>query len=168
MEKKNYSKLVSFILEKIDYANFPSEKILDNKSIPYSQGCFISSPLIHYLRENKYYESYASGNIDDFGILNIEFQNIPSNKFIKIITIDSETFKIYWLDHDFDDVLSIIMRKTDYDWRVFDKLGLITKSKIIKFKFNSEDEFIENIDENITSTNIYNYNELRIKYSLNT
>lgn len=147
MERKTYSKLSSFILE----------KNLDNKNIPYSQGCFISSPLIHYLRENKYYESYASGNIDEYGILNIEFQNIPSNKFIKIITIDSEIFKIYWLDHDFDDVLSLIMCKTDYDWRVFDKLGLTTKSKIIKF--NSKDKFIENIDKNITSTNIYNYND---------
>jgi len=44
--------------------------------------------------------------------------------------------------------------ETDYDWRVFDKFGFTSKSKVIKMKFHFEDEVLEKPEQNVISSGI--------------
>jgi len=148
-------------LNEIKFNDFPKLEDNENNNIPYSNGAFITSPLIHYLRENGFYDSHASGDIDNFGILTKTIFGIPENRFIRILTIDSNKFKITWIVEDFDELLEDMMIKTDFDWRVFDKLGLTSKSKIIEFKFDFSDVIDESPDPSIVMSGIIDYNELK-------
>jgi len=138
------------ILSDIKYDSFPkieeqNEAKLNN--IPYTKGCFKTSPLLHYLEENLYYDSHASGNYDDFGFLIKTIFGIPAQSFVCIKPINSTDFKITWIVEQVDNQMLDLMNYTDYDWRVFDKLGFTTKSKIVKIIFDISDEILEASDK---------------------
>jgi hypothetical protein len=125
----NKRKQANYLYKLIDYKSFPkkiSEKISEkinsaDNNIPYTEGPFISSPLLHYLINNKYYDSHGSG-IEDFGMTLKDFFGIEKDRFIMIETIDKNTFKITYVTEPIDEVLQLTMSDTDYDMRVFDKL----------------------------------------------
>lgn len=159
-----YSK-ASKCLDEIKYGDFP--KLEDNNdvnNIPYSKGPLISNPIIHYLRENELYDSYASGDIDDFGFLTETFFGIPAGRFIKILTIDSNKFKITWVVEDVDKLLAAMLTESNYDWRVFDKFGFTSKSKIIEFKFDLSDVIDESQDSLTVASGIIDYSEFKKKF----
>lgn len=156
-----YSK-ASKCLNEIKYNDFP--KLEDNNyvnNIPYSKGPFITCPIIHYLRENEVYVSHASGDIDDFGFLTKTYFGIPAGRFIRILTIDANKFKITWIVEDVDELLAAMLCESDYDWRVFDKFGFTSKSKIIEFKFDLYDVIDESQDSSIVASGIIDYNEFK-------
>lgn len=74
---------------------------------------------------------------------------IPANRFIRIETIDATKFKITWIVEDVDELLTTMMSNSDYDWRIFDKLGFTSKSNIFELKFDILDEIDECPDEKI-------------------
>lgn len=142
-------------LADIKYDEFPKISYQKHNNIPYSEGPFISSPKIYYLQENKIFDSYGSG-IDYFGIYKKSFCDIPAYRFVKIKIIDSNIFKITWVETDIDDkndeLLLDMLCETDYDWRVFDKLCFESKSKVIKIKFDFGDEIVEKPEQNVISS----------------
>jgi hypothetical protein len=132
------------ILKQIRYDELPKESQEDHQeNIPYTKGPFKTSPLLHYLEENQYYDSHASGNYDDFGYLTKPIFGIPADRFVCIKSIDSVDFKISWIVENVDEQMLELMNYTDYDWRVFDKLGFTTKTKNITIKFLVSDEIVE-------------------------
>lgn len=155
-----YSK-ASKCLDKIKFNDFPKIGNNGENDIPYSKGAFISSPFIHYLQENNFYDSHASGDIDDYGILTESIFGIPANRFIRILTIGANKFKITWVVEDVDELLATMLSKSDYDWRVFDKLGFTSKSKIIELKFDLSDVIDESPDPQIVMSGTVDYNELK-------
>lgn len=148
-------------LDEIKYYDFPELEDKNKNDIPYSKGALVTSPIIHYLRENNFYDSYGSGDVEDFGMLTKTVFGIPANRFIRIQTIDANKFKITWIVEDVDKLLTTMMYETDYDWRVFDKFGFTSKSKIIEFKFDLSDEYFETPDLSITSSGTIDYNEFK-------
>ena len=159
-----YSK-ASKCLDEIKFCDFPKlENNNDVNNIPYSKGPFITCPIIHYLRENEVYDSHASGAVDDFGFLTKTFFGIPAGRFIRILTIDTNKFKITWIVEDVDELLAAMLSVSDYDWRVFDKFGFTSKSKIIEFKFDLSDVIDESQDTSIVVSGIIDYNELKKKF----
>jgi len=157
-----YSK-ASNILKYIGFDAFPKLKENDNNDFPYSKGAFVSSPIINYLRENDMYDSHSSGDVEDFGILTKTIFGIPENRFIRIKTIDVNKFKITWIVKDVDELLYAMMLKSNYDWRIFDKFGFTSKSKVIELKFDLSDDIDESPDESIVMSSIINYDELKNK-----
>ena len=155
-----YSK-ASKCLNDIKFKDFPKIGNNEENDIPYSKGPFNTSPLIHYLQENNFYDSHASGDIDDFGMLTKTIFGIPANRFIRILTIGTNKFKITWVVEDVDELLAAMLLKSDYDWRVFDKLGFTSKSKIIELKFDFSDVIDESPDPQIVMSGIIDYNELK-------
>jgi hypothetical protein len=57
-----------------------------------------------------------------------------------IETINETTFKITYIVEPVDNVITTLLSDTDYDMRVFDKLGFTKKSKIIKLNFDFSEE----------------------------
>lgn len=156
-----YSKASKFLNE-INFNDFPKFSIPE-LNIPYSKGAFITNPIVNYLRELEIYDSHASGDSEDFGILTKTFFGIPQGRFIKIQTISINKFKITWVAEDIDELLSTILFQSDYDWRIFDKFGFKSKSKIIELNFNLSDEVDETPDEKIIKRGIIDYVELKKK-----
>lgn len=156
MSECSISLKASKCLDEIGFNNFP--KLKDN--LPYSKGPIITSPIIHYLTENEIYDSHGSGN-EDFGILIKTIFDIPANRYIRIQTIDAEKFKISWIVEDVDELLKVMMLKSDFDWRIFDKFGFTTKSKIIEIKFNFLCDIDENLDRGIIASGIIDYGKLK-------
>lgn len=148
-------------LDKIKYGDFPKIEHDGENNIPYSKGVFITSPLIHYLRENEVFDSHASGDIDYFGVLTKTFFGIPAGRFIKIRTIDANKFKITWIVEDVDELLAAMLTESDCDWRVFDKFGFTSKSKMIEFKFDLSDVIDESQDSSIVVSGIIDYSEFK-------
>lgn len=155
-----YSK-ASKCLDEIKFNDFPKIEDKGENNIPYSKGPFITCPIIHYLIEIEVYDSHASGDIDDFGFLTKTFFGIPAGRFIRILTIDINKFKITWIVEDVDELLAAMLSETDYDWRVFDKFGFTSKSKIIEFKFDLSDVIDESPVSSIVMSGIIDYNELK-------
>lgn len=157
-----YSK-ASKCLKDIGFNDFPQldDENDNNNEVPYSKGPFISSPIIHYLMENKMYDSHGSGDVEDFGILTKTIFGIPANRFIRIKTINANKFKITWIVEDVDKFLAAMMSESDYDWRIFDKFGFTSKSKVIEFefKFDLSDDIDESPDKKITMSGTINYCE---------
>ena len=158
-------------LDEINFNNFPEPSKLN---FQYSKCPTLTTPIVDYLRENEIYDSHGSGAVEDFGVLTKTIFDIQSNRFIRIKIIDANKFKITWIVEDVDELLAAMMTESDFDWRIFDKLGFTSKSKIIvykydftsesdviEFKFDISDEFIECPDEEIISSGIINYNELK-------
>lgn len=56
------------------------------------------------------------------------------------------------------------MDETNYDWRIFDKFGLETKSKIIKLKFDVGNEVLEKPDPDVVSSGVIDYDEYMKKF----
>lgn len=156
MQEKRNAKL---LYELINYKSFPKQPYEPNLNLPYTKGPFISSPLLHFLMENKYYESHGSG-IEDYGMTLKDFFGIPKDRFIMIETINETTFKITYIVEPVDDVITTVLSNIDYDMRVFDKLGFTKKSKIIKLNF----DFCEDVDEEpneIIASGILSYDDLK-------
>ena len=145
---------IESILKKIRYDEFPKEESHKDhlENIPYTKGPFKTSPLLHYLEENLYYVSHASGNYDDFGYLSKPIFGIPADRFVCIKPINSIDFKISWIVENVDNQMLELMDYTDYDWRVFDKLGFTTKTKNITIKFLVSDEILEEPYNNTINT----------------
>lgn len=150
-EKRNANKIYKLI----NHESFPKIVQQFTKNIPYTEGPFITSPLLHFLIENKYYESHGSG-IEDFGMTLKDFFGIPKDRFIMIETIDKTTFKITYVVEPVDNIITTLLSCTDYDMRVFDKLGFTKKSKIIKLNFDFSEEVDEEPNE-IIASGIINY-----------
>lgn len=159
---KQRKKLSKKLYEIIDYVSFPKVQYNElDKTIPYTEGSFISSPLLHYLIENKFYESHASG-IEDFGMTLKPFFGIDKDRFIMIETIDEITFKITYVVEPVDEVLTELLYKVDYDMRVFDKLGFAKKSKIVKFGFTISEDKDEDLDQAIVNLGVIPYNDINL------
>jgi len=155
-----YSK-ASKCLDNIKFLDFPQLKVENKNNIPYSKGALISSPIIHYLRENEIYDSHGSGDVEDFGFLTKTIFGIPKNRYSRIKTIDANKFKITWIVEDVDELLVAMLTISDFDWRIFDKFGFTSKSKIIEFKFDLSDEIDESQDKEIIMYGTINYDELK-------
>jgi hypothetical protein len=159
-EYSNMRAKAKFLYGLIDYKSFPEQQSDSPKlNLPYTEGPFISSPLLHFLKENKYYESHGSG-IEDFGMTLKDFFGIPKDRFIMIETIDETTFKITYVVEPVDEIITNLLSDTDYDMRVFDKLGFTKKSKIIKLNFDVSEEVNEEPNE-IISSGVLSYDDLK-------
>lgn len=112
---------------------------MSQQEIPYSKGIFITSPLVNYLKDNGYYNSYASGNIDDFGFIEKEIFGIPQNRFVKIETLSETNFLITYIVNDVDKDLHGIemkmMHENDYDFSYFENNNYEIKQFTIKMTF---------------------------------
>ena len=161
MEKFSIYHKASKCLNEIKFYDFPELVNNNDNDIPYSKGSYITNPIVHYLRENEIYDSQGSGSIEDFGVLTKTIYGIPANRFIRIQTIDTNKFKITWIVEDVDELLEAMMTESDFDWRVFDKFGFTSKSKVIELKFDLSDEVNESHDSLITMTGIIDYNEFK-------
>jgi hypothetical protein len=160
-DKLSHYKIARELFKIIDYSKFT--KINENNNdtkCPYNGSGFQSNPLIHYLNEVAEYNSHASGDYDDFGILKKSIFGIPSGRYVKLEILDTDTFKITWIVEDVDDVLTKLMDYVDYDFRVFDKIGFTKKYKIIKLNFKVSEENDLEPDNQIINSGLLNYKDI--------
>ncbi len=131
-DMKSISEEANIFLKKLGFFNLPELEI--KKCEFYSTGPFITSPFLHYLIENKYYESHGSGD-EDYGVMIKNFMGIRIGSFVKIESLDKNTFKITRVVEKVDEKLLDVICEADYDMRVFKLLGFKLKSMTIKMDF---------------------------------
>lgn len=101
------------------------------------------SPLVTFIKSLNKYESWASGDDADVGILLNEFYNIPSGTVIKILPCDTITFKICYVDKKLSIEELGLFNTNDYNFNFFHKVGIPIKFKILKFTINTSESYNE-------------------------
>ncbi len=88
--------------------------------------------LVTYLVENKIYDSYASGDYDNFGVLIKTFADIQPGCLVRITSIDKNKFQIDYVDEKLPPEVIGLFIDTDCNMNLLKKLGYKINSKKVK------------------------------------
>lgn len=130
-------KIADKCLEHIDCEDVKHEELTN---LPYYKGPYITSILIHYLREIGAYESHESGYLD-YGIITKSIYGIPVGRFAMLETLSETQFKITYFVEDVGKLELALLSQSDYNIKVLEKLGYKKKYIIINFNISNTEHF---------------------------
>jgi hypothetical protein len=152
----------------LDILKLPNVELEQRQNVPYSEGPFMTSPLLHYLKNIKIYDSHSSGNYEDYGILIESIFGIPAGRFVKIETINELEFVITYIVEDIGKIEIKMMENSDYDMRVFEKLGYVQKKVHIFFDIRISEYRNTNNEKVLEQSTIFSENSEMLKCLKNT